>query len=715
MKKLVNFLTNNKLLVVLFVYSLFIFAVNIRINYFRYDNFDFGKFDLGNMSQMLWNTMNGRFMYLTDYFGTNLPRWAMSHVDPILLLFLPVFAIFPNSMTLVVGQLVLVIFGSLIVYYIAKQQLGSSLSGFIAGLIYLSYPALGFLTAWTGFHGVSAAIPFFLLAFYLLERMHKSNNFNRFGIGLFWLLLIILMSGKEQISLYIVMWGIFILFFRSSLDYSSIKNFSVTRYIADVRTKLGLSMVLIGALWFIFCFFVIIPANAHYRINGFDRFAKSLDLNPEGLNDVSKDNYFLKRYESFGDGYLGVALGILGNPSDTIRVLFGGDKLDNFRETLEPLGYLPFLYPQVFLLALPDFAINYLTTLDGVGTSEIYNHRVSMIIPVVVVSAIYAVGFLSSLLSEIGIKNKKLDKKLVSAVLLLFVLFQTLLSTYRYNNPVYLWFTQAIQKKLIGSVALAKTDTSLVNKALGKGDVVRITTLENKDRECAKQIVEMIPEGVSVSGPDYLGAHLGLRETYAIFPALYNEADYVIIDVFSKKILTILDADVSLVKDVLKDVYTSKDYDMVTGCGNLFVFRKIQTSETVSKLPLQERFTYDEKVSMEIFQTLTVVDYIYPESMNRGSSYPFEIVYSKKGDGNLSDYVLYTTLINNKTGQVYQFANLPSFAISPVKDWVEDRYYIESFGVTIPGYIDGGNYRLFVGMTNNIRNRSMYLGDIQVN
>ena len=41
--------------------------VNLRINVFRYNNLDMGKFDLGNMSQMLWNTLHGRFMYLTDY------------------------------------------------------------------------------------------------------------------------------------------------------------------------------------------------------------------------------------------------------------------------------------------------------------------------------------------------------------------------------------------------------------------------------------------------------------------------------------------------------------------------------------------------------------------------------------------------------------------------------------------------------------------------
>ena len=90
--------------VILSFFVMLFFLVNVRMNLFSYNNFDMGKFDLGNMAQMLWNTMHGRFMYLTDYFGTNLPRWSMSHVDPILLLFLPIFALFQHPLTLVFSQ-----------------------------------------------------------------------------------------------------------------------------------------------------------------------------------------------------------------------------------------------------------------------------------------------------------------------------------------------------------------------------------------------------------------------------------------------------------------------------------------------------------------------------------------------------------------------------------------------------------------------------------
>ena len=34
--------------------------------------------------------------------------------------------------------------------------------------------------------------------------------------------------------------------------------------------------------------------------------------------------------------------------------------------------------------------------------------------------------------------------------------------------------------------------------------------------------------------------------------------------------------------------------------------------------------------------------------------------------------------------------------------------------ITLPGYLDPGSYKVFVGMSNVIRTRSIYLGDIEI-
>ena len=127
--------------------------VLIRLNVFRYNNFDHGKFDLGNMTQMAWNTLHGRFMHLTDYFGTNMPRWGMSHVDPILVIFLPIFALIPHPLTLVFSQIILVLFTALVVFKLAELEIKSKFMACVMAVGFLLYPAVGYLNAVTGYHG----------------------------------------------------------------------------------------------------------------------------------------------------------------------------------------------------------------------------------------------------------------------------------------------------------------------------------------------------------------------------------------------------------------------------------------------------------------------------------------------------------------------------------------------------------------------------------
>ena len=667
-----------------------IFIIALRINIFRYNNFDYGKFDLGNMSQMLWTTLHGRFMYLTDYFGTNLPRWSMSHVDPILLIFLPFFIIFPSPMTLVVSQLVLVIFSSLLIFLIADQKLESKFSALLFGLSFLFYPAVGFLIAWTGFHGVTAAIPFFLIAFYIFERMYKKNKFSKKGLIVFWLCLIIVMMGKEQLSLYTLLFGFFVWILRG-------------------KKKLGLWIMGISLVWFILAFLIIIPHYSRYRIEGFKKFSESLGIGTSVTRDVLKPNYFLSRYEEFGDTYAQVALNMILNPNKVVKVVFGGDKTDNFRRTFEPFIYAPFLSPMLLVLAVPDLLINYATTAGGIGTAEIYNHRISMIIPILFIASIYGVCFISKLIENRTLKMK-FRLRGIAFILSLLILIANIYTSYTYNNPVYQWLTQSVLKRLV----FAKSDTDLIKKSIKVGEVVKLSRLENKDRECAQKIVKSMPVDVSISGPDYLGAHLSMRETYAIFPALYREADYVIVDVFSQKILRILDADLTIVRDVTGDVLKNPNYKLSASCGNLFVFKKVGLHDKVQFLPLQEINTYSEKYNYEIFQSLFVVDYDLPTKFLRDNIAKIRLVYTKRDNNSLNDYVLFTTFVNKKTGELYQLANLPSFGLSKLGDWAEDKYYSENLEVVLPPSVELGDYMVFVGLSNNVRTRSLYLGDISV-
>ncbi|KKS31946.1 MAG: hypothetical protein UU92_C0001G0050 [candidate division WWE3 bacterium GW2011_GWA1_42_12] len=700
--KIIKFIRENIFILLLAALAVINIAVNLRINIFRYNNFDFGKFDLGNMSQMLWNTMHGRFMYLTDYFGTNLPRWAMSHVDPILLLFLPLFALYQHPLTLVVSQFVMVILSAFLVYKIAYLRLGSKAASAMLGISYLLYPALGYLNAWTGFHGVTAAVPFFFGAFYVFEKMYKEKNFSKKNLIIFWVLLIITMAGKEQLPLYVIMYSLFILFCRPLKEEGK-------KFYQTITGKLALSMFVVASLWFVAAFFIIIPAYSQYRVTGYNKFAREIGIVGDTTRDVSKPNYFLSRYDAFGESYTDVLVGMVLDHQKAIRIFFGGDRIDNLRKTFDPLLFLPLAYPQILLMAVPDFLINYLTSADGVGTAEITNHRISMIIPVLFISTIYAIGMIADALGNF----RKRRPRVIKGVQILFSLVLVVAgirTSYAFNNPVYLWIDQAVRKRVF-----AGSDPEAVWKSrLKVGDVVKLPDLDNKDVECAEKIVGLIPDGVSVTGPDYLGAHLSLRETYAIFPALYTSADYVIVDVFSRKILTILDVETSLVRDVTGDIIKSKDYELLTGCGNLFVFKKVGPHEKTDLLPMQEKFNYPAKYEYNILFGTEIADFDYPKEATRGVAENFRLVFFKRESDSLNGFVMYMTFMNDKTGKLYEIANLPSFSLIQPADWDSDRYYIEDLKINFPSFLDPGDYRVFAGMSNKVKTRNLYLGNILI-
>jgi len=685
---------SDKYLLILGIYSIIVFASMTKINLFRYENFDMGKFDLGNMTQMTWYTLRGEFMYLTDYFGSNVPRWSMSHVDPILIIFVPLFFLFPHPLTLVFAQNLLIILGSYFLYQISFLKLKNRNFSLFVSLAYLTYPALGFLLSWTGYHGVSPAIFFFLWFSYLILKFDDEQKELSIKDYLkLILLLVITLFGKEQISLYFVLFGLYIYFTTSYKKFASF-------------------LTIFSFLWFVICFFVIIPNNAHYRVESFEKFADELGISKEEIPNLYSSNYFLARYSEFGDSYGEIIKNMVLNPVKTAAIFLSGDKIDNLYLTFGPVMYLPILMPIFLLISFPDFLINYSTTQGGIGTSEIYNHRISMIIPVLFISIILGVSFLRRFLSYYF--DQKYTNKFITAVGLALFLNCFYFSYYvGEKNPIFSWIISAVEKRV-----LAKTDSSVLKKEMKVGDIVRVDPLENNDRECVRKILDRIPPKVSISGPDFMGSHLAQRETYAIFPAGKNTSDYLIVDIFSQKLLKILELNVELNRDFVQDTLNNKNYDLEFICANLLVFKKHDGEKIISnpldEMPFQVYKKYNEKVNYKVFNDLTLVDFNFNPKMKINNLSEINYVFTKKGNKSLLGFVSFTTLVNKDTGNIFQFANYPSFAYSSLNSWEEGKYYSEKVSFLIPSYIEKGNYYLFVGIDNKINSRSVYLGEINL-
>lgn len=704
-------------LILIILFSSFLFLVTLRITYSRYDNFENGKFDLGNMAQMVWNTMNGKFMYLTDYFGTNMPRWGMSHVDPFLIIFVPLMAIFKTPYLLVASQLFLVIFSSVLLFKIAELELENRWVALAVGLSYLFYPAIGFILAWTDFHGVTAVMPFFLAAFYLFEKMYKEQDFSKWRLILFWTFLVLNMSGKEEIPLFIFVYAVFILFFRTDTwvlhDVTKDKKQRLKIFFSQKAARTALYMGIVSVLWFITAFFVLIPRAAHYRTDGYENFVQSIGVEPEETHNVSQENYFLRRYEEFGDTYFEVAFNMLIHPKQLMRAWLDGSKSEYFVRTFEPIAYMPLLYPPTFMISIPEFLINYTSTSGGVSTANIENHRISMIIVVLFISSVYGIGFVSDLFK----KYLKINKKVTVSALAIVLLGMNVYKTFEYENFVYMWIKQAVERRIVPLVSAEENvieDERAFKNDLEVGKQLKLVRLETKDRDCARQIVDMVETEDSVSGPDYMGAKLSLRETYALFPALYNEADIIIADIYARKVSRVLGIPSIIVNGVMGDVMMDPNYALKYVCGNLAVFERGGPYEKSELLPVQQTFTYEPTIDAEVFRGLYLRDFNLPDEIVRGDFYTEKFTYERKNSKSLNDHKLFLTFVNMDSSEYFQIPHLASYSIAPLKDWEADRFYIEDVDLMIPEFMAKGDYRVFLGLTDGIETQSIYLGEVKV-
>ena len=121
-----------------------------------------------------------------------------------------------------------------------------------------------------------------------------------------------------------------------------------------------------------------------------------------------------------------------------------------------------------------------------------------------------------------------------------------------------------------------------------------------------------------------------------------------------------------------------------------------------------------EKYDFEIYSGLNVVDYQIPSEIIRGEPVKAQVVYAKRTNDSLDGYILYMTYVNKETGEMYQAANLPSFAIHRPEAWTKNRYYIEDIDVAFPKHLNLGVYKAFISMSNKVKVRNVYLGDINV-
>ena len=164
----------------------------------RYFSF-YASFDQGIFNQVFWNNLHGRFFEssLSSSLSTNIVHANEvptvyyhrlgQHFTPALLLWLPIYALFPNAATLAVLVVTLITAGGLMLYVLARQYLEPPLAVMIALSYYAANAVIG--PTLSNFHDISQ-IPLFI--FTLLLAMEKR------WWWLFWLMAGLILMVRED-------------------------------------------------------------------------------------------------------------------------------------------------------------------------------------------------------------------------------------------------------------------------------------------------------------------------------------------------------------------------------------------------------------------------------------------------------------------------------------------------------------------------------------
>jgi uncharacterized membrane protein len=311
----------------------------------RHRAFETGRFDLGNMVQAVWTTAHGHPLRATDLTGDQISRLA-AHVDPILILFAPLWWLWPSPSMLLTVQAIAVALGALPVYWLARKHfaataglseldVGRAALGF--ALAYLLLPAVQWLTL-NEFHPVALACPLLLYTFWFLDenRLIPAAVFGALAA-----------LTKEEIGLVLA-------------------GFAVWYAIAKRRRVAGVALAVAAGAWAAIAIGVVIP---HFN--------------------AGASSSFYSRYSEVGGSPSGVLRTAVHHPWSIVTASFDHRGVHYLLQLLVPLAGLFLAAPLVLVAALPELGINLLSA-TPTQTSIHFHYTAAEIPPLMVASVLGA-------------------------------------------------------------------------------------------------------------------------------------------------------------------------------------------------------------------------------------------------------------------------------------------------------------------------------------
>jgi uncharacterized membrane protein len=279
----------------------------------QHNSFNTNALDLAKFDQSIWNTSHGRPYRIT--IGEDLV--IESHFSPSLAVYAPLFWLWPDIRILFIAQSLLLGGAGFLIYWHFRRR--APWLGLIVFTAYMMHPSL---------HHVNLAeirrltLAVFAVSFAIYHLLRRQYGWMLLGLAM-------VLLSKEDLSLVVIAFGVYILFVQREF-------------------KIGALTLAAGIAWFILVPFILLPKlMTHDQVEGYQHAASSYSYLgssfPEILRTVTARPQILWEYA--------------GRP-ERLRALF------NF---LWPAAFLFLLAPEIALFMGPNLAILLASTNDTMG------------------------------------------------------------------------------------------------------------------------------------------------------------------------------------------------------------------------------------------------------------------------------------------------------------------------------------------------------------
>jgi uncharacterized membrane protein len=376
-------------------------VVMFAASYYKYETFGQG-YDQVDFEQGIWNTLQGRVMedsrfnFTGSVFGMD---WM-----PMLLFFVPVYALVPSPHVLFFLQIAASALGAVPVYWLARDRLGVKLAAAGIAAAYLLYPTL-LHTALNPFQVRLFALTLLLFGLYFYERGKWQ---------LFLACALTAMLARTDVALVVMMFGVYGLLTRRKWQFV-------------------VWPLTVGLAYFVLATFAITPSFAYPGALTPLLPGAPLDMScwPCGMSPQ------LAYYAHLGRSGPEIVQFVLLHPLEAfnravIEPGLLGPKLMYLLNLLIPLAVLPIFAPKPLVLGLPIVALN-LLSLRG-SQIDLESHYSLLLIPGLVAATIYGADNLRKWLSRRRAVDGT-DKPILQIGGLALALW-ALLMTMPYANPV---------------------------------------------------------------------------------------------------------------------------------------------------------------------------------------------------------------------------------------------------------------------------------------